>query len=155
MTSATTPAPATGPGDRDAALLELVAAGHQGVLVTIKRDGRPQLSNIGYHYDPATRLVRISVTADRAKSRNLERDRRASLHVTSRDFWAWTVVEGDATLSPVAAHEDDDTVAELVDLYRALAGEHPDWAEYRAAMVRDRRRVVRLPVGRIYGQPAS
>ena len=138
--------------DREQRLLALVAGRRDSVLVTLKRDGRPQLSNVTHHYDPQRRLVRVSVTADRAKSRNLERDPRASLHVSAPDFWSWTVVEGDAELSPVAQREDDAAVEELVDLYRALAGEHPDWDDYRAAMVRDRRRVVRLPVGRVYGQ---
>ncbi|MBB2901300.1 PPOX class probable F420-dependent enzyme [Kineococcus radiotolerans] len=139
--------------DAQDALLDLVGSTTRSVLVTLKRDGRPQLSNVTHHYDPERRLVRVSVTADRVKSRNLERDPRASLHVTAEDFWSWAVVEGDATLSPVAGREDDATVEELVDLYRALAGEHPDWDDYRRAMVRDRRRVVRLPVGRVYGQP--
>lgn len=134
------------------ALLDLVGSTRDGVLVTLKRDGRPQLSNVTHHYDPGRRLVRVSVTADRAEARNLARDPRASLHVTSADSWSWAVVEGDADLSPVAASEDDETVAELVDLYRSLAGEHPDWDEYRRAMVADRRLVVRLPVGRVYGQ---
>ena len=139
--------------DAQDALLDLVGSTTRSVLATLKRDGRPQLSNVTHHYDPERRLVRVSVTTDRAKSRNLERDPRASLHVTAEDFWSWAVVEGDATLSPVAGREDDATVEELVDLYRALAGEHPDWDDYRRAMVRDRRRVVRLPVGRVYGQP--
>jgi PPOX class probable F420-dependent enzyme len=139
--------------DAQDALLDLVGSTDRSVLVTLKRDGRPQLSNVTHHYDPERRLVRISVTADRAKAKNLERDPRASLHVTSADFWSWAVVEGDATLSAVAEREDDEAVAELVDLYRALAGEHPDWDDYRRAMVADRRRVVRLPVGRVYGQP--
>ncbi|WP_432483942.1 PPOX class F420-dependent oxidoreductase [Kineococcus esterisolvens] len=138
--------------DREQQLLDLVAATRNGVLVTLKRDGRPQLSNVTHHYDPARRLVRVSITAGRAKSRNLERDPRASLHVSADDFGSWTVVEGDAELTPVAQREDDATVGELVDLYRSLAGEHPDWDDYRAAMVRDGRRVVRLPVGRVYGQ---
>ena len=139
--------------DSQNGLLDLVASTRNSVLVTLKRDGRPQLSNVSHHYDPQRQLVRISVTADRAKAKNLARDPRASLHVTSPDFWSWVVVEGDVTLSTVAEREDDEAVEELVDLYRALAGEHPDWDEYRRAMVADRRRVVRLPVGHVYGQP--
>ncbi|MEZ0493467.1 PPOX class F420-dependent oxidoreductase [Kineococcus sp. TBRC 1896] len=134
------------------ALLDLVGSTRNSVLATLKRDGRPQLSNVTHHYDPDRRLVRVSVTADRAKARNLERDPRASLHVTSEDFWSWAVVEGEVSLSAVAQREDDEAVTELVDLYRALAGEHPDWDDYRRTMVRDRRRVVRLPVGHVYGQ---
>jgi PPOX class probable F420-dependent enzyme len=71
----------------DPRLLDFVADNRWGVLATIKADGRPQLSNIGYAYDRAAGVVRISVTADRAKTRNLLRDPRASLHVTSSDFW--------------------------------------------------------------------
>ncbi|NGO68666.1 PPOX class F420-dependent oxidoreductase [Streptomyces boncukensis] len=134
------------------ALLGLLRARDLGVLVTLKRDGRPQLSNVNFAYDPDARVVRISVTASRAKARNLARDPRASFHVTSPDGWAWTVVEGDAELSEAAREPYDAAVDELVDVYRALRGEHPDWDEYRAAMVADQRQVVRLPIGRVYGQ---
>ena len=135
------------------ALLELLSEGRGGVLVTLKRDGRPQLSNVSHHYYPDERVVRISVTDDRAKTRNLRRDPRASYHVTSADRWAYTVVEGTADLSPVAKDPHDDTVEELVRLYRDVVGEHPDWDEYRAAMVRDGRLVVRLRVEHAYGMP--
>ncbi|BBC92459.1 PPOX class F420-dependent oxidoreductase [Streptomyces griseofuscus] len=135
------------------ALLPLLSAGHGGVLVTLRRDGRPQLSNVSHAYDPDERIIRISVTDDRAKTRNLRRDPRASYHVTSDDRWAYTVAEGMAELSPVAEDPHDETVEELIRLYRAVIGEHPDWDEYRAAMVRDRRLVVRLHVARVYGIP--
>jgi PPOX class probable F420-dependent enzyme len=133
----------------DDALRRLVAEHRRGVLVTLKRDGRPQLSNIAYAHRDG--VVRISVTADRAKTANLRRDPRASLHVTRDDSWAYAVVEGDAELSEVAADPADATVDELVELYRAVQGEHDDWDDFRAAMVRDRRLVVRLPVTRVYG----
>ena len=74
-----------------------------------------------------------------------------TLHVTRDDFYAYVVLEGDVELSAVAAAPDDDAVAELVDLYRAMLGEHPDWDDYRATMVRDRRVVVRLRPTRAYG----
>lgn len=135
------------------ALLELLSEGHGGVLVTLKRDGRPQLSNVSHAYDPDERIIRISVTDDRAKTRNLRRDPRASYHVTSGDRWAYTVAEGTAELTPVARDPHDETVEELIRLYREVLGEHPDWDEYRAAMVRDRRLVVRLRVERAYGAP--
>ena len=122
----------------------------RGVLVTMKRDGRPQLSNIMYGIDDAG-VVRISITADRAKAKNLARDARSSLHVTQDDFWAYVVLEGDAELSPVATAPDDAAVDELVELYRSMAGEHPDWDEYRAAMVADRRLVARLRPTHAYG----
>jgi PPOX class probable F420-dependent enzyme len=122
-----------------------------GVLITIKRDGRPQSSNIVYTYDDATRTARISITAARAKYKNLLRDPRATLHVMSKDGWSWTAAEGTAELTPVAAAPNDATVDELVDVYRAVSGEHPDWDEYRNAMVADQRVVVRLVVERTYG----
>ncbi|MFG3659529.1 PPOX class F420-dependent oxidoreductase [Streptomyces sp. NPDC047706] len=135
------------------ALLKLLSEGHSGVLVTLRRDGRPQLSNVVHAYYPDERTVRISVTDDRAKTRNLRRDPRASYHVTTADRWAYTVVDGTADLTPVAADPHDDTVEELVRLYRDIGGEHPDWDDYRASMVRDRRLVVRLRVERAYGAP--
>lgn len=61
------------------------------------------------------------------------------------------VAEAIGELSAVAAEPDDDTVEELIEVFRAVQGEHPDWADYRAAMVRDRRLVLRLPVERVYG----
>jgi hypothetical protein len=71
--------------------------------------------------------------------------------VNGESFFSYAVVEGDVELSAVAARPDDDTVDELVELYRAMSGEHPDWADYRAAMVADRRLVVRLTPTRAYG----
>lgn len=136
-------------------MLAFVAENRRGVLATIKRDGRPQLSNVGYAYDPDAQLVRVSVTADRAKTRNLERDRRVTLHVASTDFWAWVAVEGTAELTPVAAEPQDATVEELVTYYRGVSGEHGNWDEYRAAMVADRRLIVRFRPEHAYGQLGS
>jgi PPOX class probable F420-dependent enzyme len=137
----------------DAGLRELIANSNKGVLVTIKSDGRPQLSNVSHTFDATTGLIRVSVTADRAKTKNLARDPRASYHVTSADFWHYAVADGTAELTPVATDPHDDTVEELIEVYRAIAGEHSDWDEYRAAMVRDRRQVVRVSVEHLYGQP--
>jgi PPOX class probable F420-dependent enzyme len=139
----------------DAGFEELLTTINHGVLVTLRADGRPQLSNVNHSYDPATRTVRISVTDDRAKTRNVRRDPRASYHVTTPDFWQFAVAEGSVSLSDVASAPDDPAVDELVDLYRAINGEHPDWADYRRAMVADRRLVLRLAVARFYGQPPS
>lgn len=135
------------------ALLALLSAQRGGVLVTLKADGRPQLSNVSHAYYPEEGLLRVSITDDRAKTRNMRRDPRVSYHVTTDDRWAYTVVEGTADLTPVAADPYDATVGELVRLYRDVAGEHPDWDDYRAAMVRDRRLVLRLRVERAYGLP--
>lgn len=121
-----------------------------GVLVTQKADGRPQLSNIAYGVD-AEGLIRISVTADRAKTANARRDPRVSLHVTREDFYAYAVIEGSAELSAVTTEPGDAAGRELADLYRSVAGEHEDWDDYFAAMVRDRRLVLRIRPERAYG----
>ncbi len=136
----------------DPRMLEFLARNRWGVLATIKRDGRPQLSNVGYAYDPETQVIRVSVTADRAKTRNLQADPRVTLHVASKDFWSWVAVEGTAELSPVAAGPHDATVDELITYYRGISGEHEDWDEYRAALVADRRLVVRFRPEHAYGQ---
>jgi PPOX class probable F420-dependent enzyme len=133
-------------------MLAFVAEHRWGVLATVKRDGRPQLSNVGYAYDPDAGVVRVSVTDDRAKTRNLRADPRVTLHVASRDFWTWVAVEGTAVLTPVAADPQDATVEELVTYYRGVSGEHDDWDEYRRAMVADRRLVVRFTPEHTYGQ---
>ncbi|WP_067457415.1 PPOX class F420-dependent oxidoreductase [Actinomadura macra] len=136
----------------DTALAKLLAGRDLGVLATLKRDGRPQLSNVNYHFDEGRRLIRVSVTADRAKARNLRRDPRASLHVSSADGWSWAVAEGTAELSETAAAPGDAAVEELVEVYRDIRGDHPDWDEYRRVMVADGRLVIRLHVERLYGQ---
>ncbi|MGP3982426.1 PPOX class F420-dependent oxidoreductase [Streptomyces sp. KR80] len=133
-------------------LEELLTTSHRGVLATLKHDGRPQLSNVGFAFDPQERVLRISSTDDRAKVRNLRRDPRASFHVTTNNMGAWVVAEGEAEVSPVAADPHDATVGELIDIYRTIAGEHPDWEEFRSAMVAERRVVVRIRVSRTYGR---
>jgi PPOX class probable F420-dependent enzyme len=122
----------------------------QSVLTTIRRNGRPQLSNV-LHVVGDDGLIRISVTADRAKYKNLAREPWAALHVTREDFFAYAVVEAAVELSAVAAAPDDAAVGELVDHYRSLMGEHEDWDAYRRAMVTERRAVVRLRPTRAYG----
>ena len=138
--------------DPDPRMLAFVAEQRWGVLATIRGNGRPQLSNVGYSYDPEQRLFRVSVTADRAKTKNLQADPRVTLHVASKDFWTWVAVEGTAELTPVAADPGDHTVEELVAYYRGVSGEHENWDEYRAAMVADRRLVVRFRPEHAYGQ---
>ncbi len=132
----------------------LVRQQAQGVLVTLRRDGRPQLSNVLY-LPGGDHSVRVSVTDSRAKTRNLRRDPRASLYVSRSDFFAYVVVEGEATLSPVAGEVDDPVVDELVEMYRSMQGEHPDWDEYRRAMVTEGRLVARMVAEYAYGMPGS
>jgi PPOX class probable F420-dependent enzyme len=137
----------------DDKLLAVIRGNSIGVLATIKRDGRPQLSNVSYHFDPRQVAIQVSVTEPRAKTRNLRRDPRASLLVSSDDGWSYAVAEGTAQLSAPAADPHDDTVEGLIELYRNIAGEHPDWDEYREAMVTDRRVLVTLPISHLYGMP--
>lgn len=138
----------------DKALRTLLSERPFGVLATVKSDGRPQLSNVNHHYfedGDGLGTLAVSITDDRAKTRNLRRDPRASYHVTSADGWRYAVAEGVAELSAVAVDPRDAAVEELIELYRAISGEHPDWDDYRAAMVADRRLVLRIPIGRVYG----
>ncbi|MGP8060245.1 MAG: PPOX class F420-dependent oxidoreductase [Acidimicrobiales bacterium] len=130
--------------------LAFVADRHQGVLTTIRANGRPQLSNIAFAVG-ADGLLRISVTETRAKTKNLRRDPRASLYVPGDTFWSYAVVEAAADLSAVTTEPHDAAAEELVALYRQAQGEHPDWEEYRQAMIDQGRLVVRLRPERAYG----
>ena len=96
-------------------------------------------------------VIRVSVTDDRAKTANIRRDPRVSLHVNRDDFWAYAVIEADVSPMPVAESPDDATVDALVEYYRALAGEHDDWDEYRRAMVTDKRLLLELRPTHAYG----
>ncbi len=134
--------------------LALVGSQRAGVLVTLRRDGRPQTSNVVYAVQE--NQVRISVTEDRAKTRNLRRDPRAVLHVTTPDQAAWAAVDGTVTLSPTSSAPGDDTGKALAELYTAIAGQaHPDWQEYHRAMVEERRLLVTLTVTCGYGGRAG
>jgi PPOX class probable F420-dependent enzyme len=109
--------------------LALVAGQRLGVLVTLRGNGRPQTSNVVYAVRDGK--VRVSLTQDRAKTRNLRRDPRATLHVSTPDMSAWAAVEGTAELSPVSTIPGDETGQALAELYVEVAGsEHPDWDEY-------------------------
>jgi PPOX class probable F420-dependent enzyme len=130
--------------------LDAARANPRSVLVTLRRDGRPQLSNV-VHTVGEDGLVRVSTTADRAKFHNLRRTPWAALKVDGESFWSYAVLEGDVTLSEVASDPADAAVDELVALYRAISGEHPDWDDYRRTMVQDRRLVVRLGPTYAYG----
>lgn len=135
-----------------ATAMQFVRQHHRGVVIALKSDGRPHASNIVYAADDGT--VRISVTADRAKTRHLQADARASMHVTTADFGQWAVVDGTAVLSPVATHDDRATLDGLRALYRDVNGEHPDWDDYDNAMVADRRMLLTIEVDNAYGQLA-
>lgn len=137
----------------DDKLLAVIADNSIGVLATVKRDGRPQLSNVKYYFDARSLVVQVSIAEPRAKTRNLRRDPRASILVSADDGWSYAVAEGTAELTPAASAPDDDTVEALMTLYRNIAGEHPDWDDYRQAMVTDRRVLLTLPISHVYGMP--
>jgi PPOX class probable F420-dependent enzyme len=120
-------------------LLEFVRPRHQMVLITERSDGRPQASPVTGGVDDSGRIV-ISSYRERAKTANLRRRPRASVLVLSDDFGgAWVQVDGDADV--VDARDD---VEPFVEYYRNIAGEHPDWDEYRAAMVTQDKSLLRI-----------
>ncbi|ROZ98240.1 PPOX class F420-dependent oxidoreductase [Gordonia sp. OPL2] len=136
----------------DPELLRIVADHKQSILITLRKDGRPQSSNVVHVWDAESGTASVSVTATRAKSRNVERDPRVSLHVLGDGFFSgYAVVEGIGELTPVAAAPDDETVQALVDYYRTFGGEHPDWDDYRRTMVSEQRRLLRIRPQKIYG----
>ncbi|BCL13546.1 PPOX class F420-dependent oxidoreductase [Micromonospora sagamiensis] len=141
--------------EREDKLIDTIATHSLGVLATIRRDGSPQQSTVVYSFDREERLIRVSVTGTRAKTANLRRDPRASFHVSSGDGWTYTAAQVRGELTPVATDPHDEVVEELVGLYRAVRGEHPDWDDYRRAMVQQGRMVLRLRVERVVGIPAG
>jgi PPOX class probable F420-dependent enzyme len=120
---------------------EFLRNNHQAVLATFRGDGQPQLSPVTATID-ADGMVVISTRETAVKVRNLRRDPRASLVAfTERFYGTWVQVEGTAEI--VSLPEALDL---LVDYYRRTAGEHPDWAEYRAAMLEQQRVLIRFPI---------
>jgi len=129
---------------------QFVADHHWGVLVTLKStDGRPQLSNVAYALIDGE--VRVSLTDTRAKTANMRRDPRVSLHVTSDDFWTYVVVEGTAQLSPIAEEPGDETCQRLLELYEAVSDKpHDDPDEFHAAMVDEGRLELSFAIEHLY-----
>jgi len=122
-------------------LLDFVRTRHHLVLVTSRADGRPQLSPVTGGVDDHGRVV-IATYPDRAKTRNLRRRPDASVLVLS-DEWddAWVQVDGTAEVLDMPSQEAEDG---LVEYFRCISGEHPDWDEYRAAMRRQGKSLVRI-----------
>jgi PPOX class probable F420-dependent enzyme len=122
-------------------LLEFLRPRHNGVLVTNRADGRPQLSPVTCGVDPDGRIV-VASYPQRAKSKNAKRDARVSMLVLSDNFGdAWVQVDGTAEVIDVP-----DAVEPLVEYFRCIAGEHSDWDEYRAAMVRQGKCLIRVTI---------
>jgi PPOX class probable F420-dependent enzyme len=114
-----------------------------GVLVTLRRDGRAQSSDVVYALLDGT--ICISLTKSRAKTHNMRRDPRVVFHITDPGSWSYASIDAEAELSAVASAPDDAVVDDLARLYRAVTGdEHPDWDEFRAAMVAEGRLVTRI-----------
>jgi len=131
--------------------LAWAASRDDGVLITIRKDGRPQSSDITYASIDGTFV--ISLTASRAKTVNLRRDPRAVLHVTHRDSWSYLSFDGVVELLAPAAATDDGTCDALVAYYEQVTGgPHPDWDEYRQAMVTDQRLLAYFRPSSVVGQ---
>lgn len=120
-------------------LLDFVRPRHRMILVTTRTDGRPQLSPVSGGVDGQGRIV-ISTYPERAKATNVRRTPRASVLVLSEEWNdAWVQLDGDAE-----ALDLPEALEPLVDYYRCISGEHPDWEEYRAAMVKQGKSLIRV-----------
>jgi PPOX class probable F420-dependent enzyme len=124
-----------------AGLLEFLRPRHNGILVTTRADGRPQLSPVTCGVDTDGRMV-VSTYPQRAKVRNARRDPHVSVLVLSDNFGdAWVQVDGTAEVIDLP-----DAVEPLVEYFRCISGEHSDWDEYRAAMVRQGKCLIRVTI---------
>jgi PPOX class probable F420-dependent enzyme len=122
---------------------DFVRRNHRAVLTTYYPDGRAQMSPVTVAVDDAGRVV-ISTRETATKTHNLARDPRAVLCVLTEAFFGeWVLIEGTATVVHLP-----EAMEPLVDYYRAVSGEHPDWADYRAAMQRQRRVLLRIAITR-------
>ena len=123
--------------------VEFLRSQHRAVLATRRSDGSPQLSPIVAAVDDDGRIL-ISTRETAVKAKNLARDPRASLCVINDGFYGqWIQVDGTAEIIHLP-----DALELLVDYYRRISGEHPDWTEYRSAMHRDRRLIIRVSIDR-------
>ena len=120
-------------------LLEFIRPRHHAIVMTTRKDGRPQASPVTCGVDEAGRIV-IASYPERSKSVNARRDPRVSVLFLSDDFGgAWVQVDGTAEVLDVP-----DAVEPLVDYYRSISGEHPDWADYRQAMLDQGKSLLRV-----------
>ncbi|UFU02804.1 PPOX class F420-dependent oxidoreductase [Ruania suaedae] len=126
-----------------AELEEFLRPRHRAIVMTLRSDGGPQLSPVSCGLDEQGRLV-VSTYPDRAKANNVRARETVAACVLSDDWdGPWVQVEGSGEIIDLP-----DSVEPLVDYYRAVAGEHPDWEEYREAMVRQGKSLLRLTITR-------
>ena len=131
--------------------LEWATQRRTGILITLRGDGRAQSSDVAY--SATDHSLRVSITTDRAKTANMRRDPRAVFHISEPGAWSYVSFDCTVELSPVCSDPDDATAEELIEVYRGVTGgDHPDWREFRAAMVSERRLVARLTPGSVTGQ---
>lgn len=122
-------------------LLDFVRPRHKITLMTLRRDGRPQVSPVTGGVDAEGRIV-ISTYPERAKAANLRRDPRATVLVHSDDWnGAYVQVDGTAEVLDMPSQEAEDA---LVEYFRCISGEHPDWEEYRQAMRKQGKSLIRI-----------
>ena len=123
--------------------LAWVAEKTHGILITIRRDGRAQSSDISFTLKDGKFC--ISATASRAKTQNLLRDDRAVLHVTSPKTWSYISFDGTVEVTSPAQTKNDEVNQELAEIYQRILGEeHPNWEEFQQAMINDGRLVLRF-----------
>ena len=124
---------------------------HHGVLITLRKDGRPQSSDIAYAVIGGKFC--ISATATRAKTINLLRDNRAVLHITSQETWSYISFDGVAEITQTAQLPEDPVCKELATVFTAIQKkQHPDWDEFNQAMINDKRLVIRFVPESAVGQ---
>ena len=120
-------------------LLDFIRPRHHAIVITARADGRPQASPVTCGVDEAGRIV-VSTYPERAKTRNARRNPQASVLILSDDFGgAWVQIDGDTEVIDMP-----EAAGALVDYYRSIAGEHPDWDEYRQAMARQGKSLLRI-----------
>ncbi|WP_410809567.1 PPOX class F420-dependent oxidoreductase [Micromonospora sp. 067-2] len=126
--------------DRDT-LLDFLRPRHRVVLMTTRADGRPQSSPVSAGVDGQGRLV-VSTYPERAKATNIRRDPRVSACVLSDDWdGPWVQLDGTAEVLDLP-----EALEPLVEYFRSISGEHPDWDDYRAAMVRQGKSLIRVTI---------
>jgi PPOX class probable F420-dependent enzyme len=122
-------------------LIEFITPRHRAIVMTTRADGRPQSSPVTCGADTAGRIV-ISTYPDRAKVNNIRRDPRVSVCVLSDDWsGAWVQVDGHAEVLDLP-----EALEPLVEYYRCISGEHPDWDEYRHAMRQQDKSLIRVTI---------